>query len=62
MRLSDGSRVPVPHPEYVWVPPESQRTIAVGMPEDGVLIIDLLLVSVVEIGNGRSKRRRPRKN
>ena len=57
MRLADGSRVEVPHPDFVYVHPETPRSIVVAMPDETYLIIDLLLVSAIEVGNGRSKKR-----
>lgn len=59
LRLADGSRVHVSHPDFLWIHPDSPRTIVVGMPdEDGALIIDPLLVAAAEIGNGKSRSRR----
>lgn len=57
MRLADGSRVEVPHPDFVYVHPESPRSVVIAMPDESYLIVDLLLVSAIDIGNGRSKRR-----
>ncbi len=52
MRLADGSRVDVPHPEFLMPHPEGVRTVAVAVPGDAFVIIDLLLVSALDIRNG----------
>ena len=60
MRLADGSRVHVPHPEFLLPHPSNGRTVAVAVPGDAFVIIDLLLVSAIEIGNGKARRQRSR--
>jgi hypothetical protein len=60
LELADGSRVEVPHPEFVLITPGG-RTIVVATSDDSLKIIDLLLVSAISVGNGSSKRSRKRK-
>jgi hypothetical protein len=60
MHLADGREIPVQSPEFVLTVP-SGRTVVVGQPDDTLNIIDLLLVTDVEIkpgGRPPSKRRR----
>ena len=57
MRLANGSRVHVPHPEFLWVPPKASRTVAVAVSDDALVLIDLLLVAAIDVGNGRTRRR-----
>jgi hypothetical protein len=61
MHLADGREVPVHHRELIIAAP-SGRTLIVVQPEDTMNIIDLLLVTDVEIKRGRNgssgKRRR----
>lgn len=57
LRLADGSRVSVTHPELVLVVPPG-RTIIVATGYESFEIIDLLLVAAIEVGNGRSRRRK----
>jgi hypothetical protein len=57
---ADGREVPVNHREFVMTVP-SGRTIVVAQPDDTLNIIDLLLVTDLEIkpsANGLRKRRK----
>ncbi len=61
IHLADGREVPVQHPEFMMAVP-SGRTIVVCQPDDSLNIIDLLLVTDLEIKtptNGSGKRKRP---
>ena len=61
IHLADGRAVPVEHREFIMTVP-SGRTLIVAQPDDTVNIIDLLLVTDLEIkpvANGSGKRRRP---
>jgi hypothetical protein len=56
--LADGRKFSVDHPELLGQSPRG-RTIAVGVPDGTIEIIDLLLVtSLKPRGNGSPKRRR----
>lgn len=62
IHLASGREVPVLHRDFIAAVP-SGRTLMVGLPDDTVDIIDLLLVSNVVVGtpkgsNGHQKRRR----
>jgi hypothetical protein len=60
LHLADGRAIRVEHPEYLAAAP-SGRTITVYQPDDTLNIVDLLLVTDVEIkpaGNGTRKRRK----
>jgi len=60
IHLADGRSVPVHHREFMMSVP-SGRTIFVAQPDDSVNIIDLLLVTDLELaptGNGSGRRRR----
>ena len=61
IHLADGRQVPVQHPEFImWSP--SGRTVVVYQADDSMNIIDLLLVTDLELAaNGRSSRRGKRK-
>jgi hypothetical protein len=59
IHLADGRELPVQHRDFIMAVP-SGRTVIVAQPDDTVNIIDLLLVTDVEIkphGNGARKRR-----
>jgi hypothetical protein len=58
IHLADGREVPVHHRDFIMAVP-SGRTIYVAQPDDTVNIIDLLLVTDVELKgrNGARKRR-----
>jgi hypothetical protein len=60
MHLADGRAIPVLHREFILTVP-SGRTIVVCQPDDTLNIVDLLLVTDLEIratANGSSKRKR----
>ena len=60
LHLADGRNIPVSHREFIAAAP-SGRTLAVYQPDDTFNLIDLLLVTDIEIkpiGNGARKRRK----
>ena len=60
IHLADGRNVPVRHAEFL-MPSPSGRTVIVYQPNDSFNVIDLLLVTDLEVaanGNGRARRRR----
>jgi hypothetical protein len=60
IHLADGRSLPVHHREFIMTVP-SGRTIVVCQPDDTLNIIDLLLVTDLEIktvANGSAKKRR----
>ena len=60
IHLADGRHVPVLHREFIMAVP-SGRTLVVCQPDDTVNIIDLLLVTDLELKptpNGTGKRRK----
>jgi len=61
MHLADGREIPVHHRELIIAAP-SGRTLIVVQPDDAMNIIDLLLVTDIELKRGRNgstgKRRR----
>ena len=60
IHLADGRDIPVLHREFIMAAP-SGRTIVVMQPDDSMNIIDLLLVTDLELtGNGHRPGRRRR--
>lgn len=57
MKLADGSRLRVKHPEFVSFSPAG-RTAIVWSEGDSFEIVDLLLVASIEVGNGKAKSHR----
>ena len=60
IHLADGRQIPVRHREFIMAAP-SGRTITVYTTDDAVDIIDLLLVTDLEVmptANGARKKRR----
>lgn len=60
MHLADGREIPVAHREFIMTVP-SGRTVVVAQPDDRLNIIDLLLVTDLEIDTSTasgSRRRR----
>ena len=60
IHLADGREVPVHHRDFIMAVP-SGRTLVVCLPDDTVDIIDLLLVTDVELKVGRNGARSRRK-
>ncbi len=59
MHLADGRDIPVNHREFI-MPSPSGRIVSVYQPDDTLDVIDLLLVTDLEIkpqGNGSRRRR-----
>ena len=57
IHLADGRNIPVAHPEFLSRSP-SGRTIIVHQPDESFNVIDLLLVTDLEVSpNGHGKRR-----
>ena len=60
MHLADGREIPVAHREFIMTVP-SGRTVVVAQPDDRLNIIDLLLVTDLEItpstGSGSRRHR-----
>ncbi len=60
IHLEDGRAIPVKHWEFIMAAP-SGRTLSVYQPDDTLNVIDLLLVSDLEVKtatNGSGKRRK----
>jgi hypothetical protein len=57
IHLADGRRIPVKHREFMATSP-SGRTIVVYEPDDSFNIIDLLLVTSLEVKNGKASKKR----
>jgi hypothetical protein len=57
IRMGDGQALPVEHPEFLAYAPNS-RTMTVYSDDGSFQIVDLLLVTGLEVRNGQ----RPRKN
>ena len=60
IHLADGRQIPVHHREFIMSAP-SGRTIIVYQPDDSFNIIDLLLVTDLEIkprANGSTRKRK----
>ena len=55
LHLADGREIPVKHRDYVSMSP-SGRTIIVHQLDDSFNIIDLLLVTDIEVKNGRRRQ------
>lgn len=59
IHLADGRAIPVVHRDFIMAVP-SGRTIVVAQPDDTMNIIDLLLVTDVEVKAGRNGARKKR--
>jgi hypothetical protein len=53
IHLADGREVPVHHRDFIMAAP-SGRTLYVSQPDDTLNIIDLLLVTDLELKRGRN--------
>jgi hypothetical protein len=47
LRLTDGSLVPVPHPEFIWITQDG-RTAIVNTEGSRIKILDVALVTALE--------------
>jgi hypothetical protein len=56
IHLADGRHVPVHHRDFVMAAP-SGRTVVVQQPDDTLNIIDLLLVTDLEVAKANGQRR-----
>jgi hypothetical protein len=52
--MVDGRVFPVPHPDFVAVSPTG-RTVIVFQPDDSYSVVDLLLMSELEVPPTQSK-------
>lgn len=59
LHLADGRAIRVPHREFMAMAP-SGRTAIVYEPDDSYNVVDLLLVTDLEVRNGKPSRRRGR--
>lgn len=71
IRLVDGPLIPVPHRDFLMIPPTSSRTFVIATASNVYRIVDLFLVSALEFdhptpakngqhrpgGNGPKRRR-----
>ncbi len=58
IHLADGRQIPVVHREFVMTLP-SGRTVVVSQPDDTLNIVDLLLVTDLELKPSDSSATRP---
>ena len=56
MSLTDGRRFRVRSPEFIMITPEASKTVVVAKSGEEYSIIDLLLVTSLDFGNGKGKR------
>ncbi|MCC7290799.1 MAG: hypothetical protein IT449_01915 [Phycisphaerales bacterium] len=61
LSLGNGRRCFVPHPEFIWVLPEASRTLGVAGDGEDYSIMDLLLVTSIDFGNGATRKRSSRR-
>ena len=56
LRLSDGSLVSVPHPEFIWITQDG-KTAIVNTEGSRINIIDVAFVTALETGNGAGQQK-----
>ena len=57
IRLADGRHLDVDHPEFLAQSPTG-RTLIVTRPDDSFEVVDMLLVTSLEVRNGHAERGR----
>ena len=59
IHMADGERLPVNHEDFVNVAP-SGRVMTVFLPDDSFRVLDMVMITQLEIlaGNGAKKRRK----
>ena len=60
IRVGDGQALPVDHPEFLAYSPNS-RTMTVYARDGSFQIVDLLLITGLEVRNGRQQRGRAKR-
>lgn len=55
LRLTDGSLVPVPHPEFIWLTQDG-KTAIVNTQGSRVTLIEVGLVTALETGDSPAKQ------
>ena len=60
LHLADGRMVRVDHPEFMALSPTGRSAVVYGK-GGGFEIIDILLITGIEVGNGKAKPARKRK-
>lgn len=58
LRMPDGRTLPVPHPEFISLEPDAERSAIVWKGDGGYWTVDLELVSDLEPLNGKRGKRR----
>jgi len=56
LHLADGRSLPVDHPEFLAY--TGARTVFVGMPDDSFHVIDILLITGIEVADGKGAKRK----
>ena len=56
LKLADGNQIEVRHPEFLAHSP-SGRTVIVTTPDESFEVVDLLLVTSIEVGNGHMQEK-----
>ncbi len=56
LNLADGRSIRVDHPELLAY--TGGRTVFVGMPDDSFHVLDILMITGIEVSNGKGTRRR----
>jgi hypothetical protein len=61
LKLPDGRALPIPHPEFISVGPDRRTTIVwKANSEGGHWVVDLRLVSDLEVGLDKPSKRKSR--
>ena len=58
LHMGDGRSLRVTHPDFLWIPPEGNRTVIVSTGADDFEIVDMRLVVSIEVGNGTRQRKK----
>jgi hypothetical protein len=55
IRMADGRTFPVPHPDFVWIPPSSRMAFIHSLKES-YSIVDILLMTELEVSSPTKAR------
>lgn len=61
LHLTNGRSLRVPHPEFLWVPPEASRTVFVATGPETAEFVDILMIVSIELSNAKASRRNGRR-
>lgn len=57
IHLGDGRALEVPHPDFAALHPTGRTLVVFGPKEEPFEIVDVMLITSIEVGNGTRRRK-----